>query len=1072
MFFLVSGRIFRVMQTFEELFQSLNPAQQKAVQTIEGPVMVIAGPGTGKTQILAARILNILKQSDTRPENILCLTYTEAGATAMRQRLSAFMGTDSYRVNIHTFHSLCNRLISERPDLYSRRELRVIDDLEKVEIFQSIMESLPHDSVIKDYESYNTHLNWQLNQTWNAMRELQLTSEEIESYNQKLKDPEFFKACFPKAVYSRATKTAKAGDIKEKEYNLLFSSWEKLLAAVHLYPEYKAQKAALGVYEFSDMIDWVHEKLSTDEDYKMSVQERFQFVLVDEFQDTSYQQGDILRLLTDYWGDQANCFVVGDDDQSIYAFQGARIGNMLEFKQRYYNTLQTIVLTENYRSSQAILDASSSLIRNNTLRLTNTEVGLSKELVSSGANRNFDPLEPQIHAYTNEFHEILGVTQDIETLIQNGTAPQDIAILYPKHRFADDFIALFRERNIPFVLNRKINILNEPIVDLLLNWLEYLNRELQEPNSGEYLLYPLLASNLYQFRPIALNQLSTDIQEHRIQKRKEAVYSGYSWREHLHEIKKGKIATPYLEEKEKSALVTLFDFIEKWIKNTASTNVGDLVAQVFSEFGFLALATQNPDSHWLLEVLHTFTSHVNQQCERFPFIKLNELLNQIETLRAASIEISLEKRIGNNKGIQLYTAHSSKGLEFDHVFIIRALEKEWGDASATQYPFKMRELLEAFRGQIENSEELSQAMEERRRLFFVAITRAKKSVHISYFTQKLTENKDSLTPSQFIGEVNPEYFQSNPKARALYEQDLIWAQHQILLRKGKPILEVSAEDWLDERIQRFTFSPSSIQSILKCGVTFYFNYIVRVPSSPSEYLSYGNAMHACMRYLVDIQREENRWLTVEEWKQYFDFQMNRMKGSFTEKQFESRLEQGRSILGILLESKKEDYAKYSNTKTEYSIQTEIDGVLLKGNIDKLIIDGSRAIISDYKTGKVKKIREKSRLSIRFKPGDIPSDYWLQVGIYVMMVNANKELGLFCDMGAIESLTENEEGRFETIEMYYNAEHTNILKELIREAQDRLEKRDFLNGCGKDGCVWCAFTKQQGWVKYLPTDESL
>jgi DNA helicase-2/ATP-dependent DNA helicase PcrA len=93
------------MQTFEELFQSLNQAQQKAVQTIEGPVMVIAGPGTGKTQILAARILNILKQSDTRPENILCLTYTEAGATAMRQRLSAFMGTDSYRVNIHTFHS-------------------------------------------------------------------------------------------------------------------------------------------------------------------------------------------------------------------------------------------------------------------------------------------------------------------------------------------------------------------------------------------------------------------------------------------------------------------------------------------------------------------------------------------------------------------------------------------------------------------------------------------------------------------------------------------------------------------------------------------------------------------------------------------------------------------------------------------------------------------------------------------------------------------------------------------------------------------------------------------------------
>ena len=129
------------MQTFEEIFESLNSAQKEAVGTIEGPVMVIAGPGTGKTQILATRILNILKKTDTRPENILCLTYTEAGATAMRQRLSAFMGTDSYRVNIFTFHGLCNRLISERPDLYSRRELRVIDDLEQVEIFQSIVES-------------------------------------------------------------------------------------------------------------------------------------------------------------------------------------------------------------------------------------------------------------------------------------------------------------------------------------------------------------------------------------------------------------------------------------------------------------------------------------------------------------------------------------------------------------------------------------------------------------------------------------------------------------------------------------------------------------------------------------------------------------------------------------------------------------------------------------------------------------------------------------------------------------------------------------------------------------------
>ena len=1058
------------MQTFEEIFESLNSAQKEAVGTIEGPVMVIAGPGTGKTQILATRILNILKKTDTRPENILCLTYTEAGATAMRQRLSAFMGTDSYRVNIFTFHGLCNRLISERPDLYSRRELRVIDDLEQVEIFQSIVESLPHDSVLKGYESYNTMLNRNLIKTWNAIQELQLDSNQIQVYIDKLKDPEFFKACFPQFVYKRGTKTNSAGDIKQKEHNNLFSNWEKLVAAVDLFPIYQQKKAELGVYEFSDMIDWVHEKLSTDEEYKMSIQERFQFVLVDEFQDTSYRQGDILRLLTDYWGDQANCFVVGDDDQSIYAFQGARVGNMLEFKNRYAHTLKTVVLTENYRSTQPILDASSRLIEKNKLRLTNSQKGLSKILTAAGKNREFPKIEPQIHSYTNEFHEVLGVTQDIQNLINTGVAPQNIAIIYPKHKFADSFVDLFKEREIPFVLNKRINILTEPIIGLMLNWMEYLNREIQEANSGEFLLYPLLACNLYEFRPIALNQLSTDISQHRLDRRKQGIYGNYSWREHLSKVKSGEKETPFLEESERKGLITLFDFIEKWIKNTASTNVGDLVSQIFSEFGFLALATKNPDSHWQLEVLHTFTSYVIQQCERFPFIKLNELLNQIHTLKAANIEISLEKRIGNNKGVQLFTAHSSKGLEFDHVFIIRALENEWGEASATQYPYSMRDLLEAFQGQLEDEETLSQAVEERRRLFFVAFTRAKKSVHISYFNQKLTENKNSLTPSQFIGEFNPMYFQNDPQPRNLEEKDLFWAQQQILLSKGKPVLEVSAEEWLEERIQKFTFSPSSIQSILKCGVTFYFNHIVRIPSSPSEYLSYGNAMHACMRYLVDIKREENRWLSLEEWKQYFDFQMNRMKGSFTEKQFESRLEQGRNILGVLLTAKQEEYKNYQSTKTEYGIQTEIDGVLLKGNIDKLIIQGNLAIVSDYKTGKVKNMREKSRLSSRFKPGDVPRDYWLQVGIYVMMVNAHKELGLQCVQGAIESLTENEEGKFETINIFYNNEHQQILRDLIKKANLQLESREFLNGCGKSDCNWCQFTKQQGWVKYLPGND--
>lgn len=138
------------MNSFETLFNGLNKQQKEAVELLEGPVMVIAGPGTGKTQILATRILNILN-TDTVPENILCLTYTEAGATAMQQRLSQFMGSDAFKVNIHTFHGLCNKVIKDFPEKFSKREMRVMDDLERIDIIQQIIEEIHENSPIKTY---------------------------------------------------------------------------------------------------------------------------------------------------------------------------------------------------------------------------------------------------------------------------------------------------------------------------------------------------------------------------------------------------------------------------------------------------------------------------------------------------------------------------------------------------------------------------------------------------------------------------------------------------------------------------------------------------------------------------------------------------------------------------------------------------------------------------------------------------------------------------------------------------------------------------------------------------------
>lgn len=1055
------------METFEELYQGLNIGQKQAVDAIDGPVMVIAGPGTGKTQILATRILNILRLTDTNPENILCLTYTEAGATAMRQRLSKFMGTDSYRVNIFTFHGLCNQLIHENQDLFGHRDLRVMDDLERMVIIQELIDALPHDNPLKDYNPYSTHKHKQLLDVWTIMREQNLSAETIEGMVEQCKDPEYFKLHFPEMLYKRNFREFNKGDIKISEAKKLYAGWEQLIEAAKLLKYYQKKKSELGVYEFNDMIEWVHDEICKNEDFKHDAQIKFNYVLVDEFQDTSYLQSEIMHHLIDYHGDRPDCFVVGDDDQSIYAFQGARLSNMLEFKKRYSQALKTVVLTENYRSSQPILDASGHLIKKNLKRLVNSDKHLSKELVAAGGNRQFTQVEPIVNSYINEFHEVVGNITAISKLIENGVKPSDIAIIYTKHRYAEAYIDYLRVKDIPFIWDKSVNILELPIIQHLLDWLHYFSKESISPDSGEHLLFPLLNSSLYNIRPYALNQLSADIYESRDLQRRSGNYSPYSWRKHLENTLNDPTQATYLNSDEKAQLSKLISFIDETIRNKKLTTLGTFIGKILSEFGFISLASRNYEK-WLLEVMHTFIGFVNEQSEKKPFMSLEELLEIMVTMKSGDIPILQERRFGSSNGVKLMSAHGSKGLEFDHVFIVRGLEKEWGQQSAKSYPYKLRDLLEGVNH--DSEDDVSQALEERRRLFFVAVTRARNSLHISYHTRKLTDKKDSVVPSMFIGELIPEIVFEDIKPTPIPEESLTWAQEQLLLTNGKPAISGHIEDKIQERLDKFIFSPSSIRNILQCGLSFYYNNIIKVPSSPNEYLSYGNAIHQCMKHLVDLWVSKNIWLSIEEIQDHFTSRMNRIKGNFTEKQFESRLEQGKQLLNALITQKEEEYKGYRTVQTEQPIQSQVCGIPIKGSVDKLISIGDQAIVVDYKTGTLNNIKSKSKLSSRYKGDKVPSDYWLQVGIYCLMIEENPSMRWTKVSGVIEPMIENEEGKFESIELNFTQEERQIIKDWLVKAQERLETKSFLQGCGKKECNWCRFAKSTDWVRYLPNEQ--
>src|SRR3984885_2132695 len=418
---------------FRDEYRKLNEEQRLAVDSIEGPVMVIAGPGTGKTQILAARIGKILLETDTAPGNILCLTYTDAGAIAMRRRLLSFIGPDAYKVHIHTFHSFCNDIIQENLPLFEKTVLDPISELERIQLFKVLIDGWPKNHPLKRYRGDVYFEMGNLQGLFSTMKREgwspEFIGERIDRYLEGLSDRDEY-------IAKRATKEFKKGDVRTDKVAEEKERMDKLRAAVEEFQPFQELMRRRNRYDFDDMINWVIRAFEENKDLLATYQERYQYILVDEYQDTSGSQNRLVNLLIGYW-DQPNVFVVGDDDQSIYRFQGANVENMLEFAHAYEKDLLTVVLTNNYRSTQPILDISRTLIDKNEERLVKQIPGLSKNLRSSHPVISRRAYPPRLQEYLSPRQEMTNITLQIERLLTGGVVPGRIAIIYKENKYGE-----------------------------------------------------------------------------------------------------------------------------------------------------------------------------------------------------------------------------------------------------------------------------------------------------------------------------------------------------------------------------------------------------------------------------------------------------------------------------------------------------------------------------------------------------------------------------------------------------------------------------------------------------------
>lgn len=1030
-----------LLQKFSEAYQQLNPQQQQAVDTIDGPVMVIAGPGTGKTQILAARIGKILLDTDAAPENILCLTYTDAGTIAMRKRLLQFIGADAYKTNISTFHAFCNDVIQENLYLFEKNSLDPISELESIQLFKDLIDGFSKDNPLKRYrgdvyfEINNLRLLFS-----NMKREgwsPEFIAEKIDAYLDSLPTRDEF-------IAKRATKEFKKGDVRIDKIAEETQRMDKLRAAVHEFDRFQLLMKKRNRYDFDDMINWVIRAFEDHPDILLRYQEQFQYVLVDEYQDTSGTQNKLVQQLIGYWS-KPNVFVVGDDDQSIYRFQGANVENMVEFAGTFSKDLVTVVLTSNYRSTQPILDVSKVLIEKNTERLVNQIEGLSKNLVAANTRINQLKEAPVVQVYQSVKEEMAGITLQVSKLLQDGIAPGRIAVIYKENSYGEELARYFRLKELPVYSKRNINILENPFIRKLILLLRYLNAEMDIPYGGDEMLFEILHFDWFQIPPIEIARITVAVNEKKYKGEATSIRKMLSDRTNapakdlfdtgLHEgLKKASRTLETLIGYVPN--VTLLALFEKIINDESQRHNSSIVAYVLN----------HPDKLQLLQLLTALFDFIKSETSRNPLLNLEQLVGIIELMEKEGLPLPMLQVAGTDKGVNLLTAHGSKGLEFEHVFVAGVQAGSWEKKRKPGGGYKLPDTI--FGSQPASSDE-----EELRRLLFVALTRAEQHLNISH--ARFKNDGKEMEPSMFLAEITQQYALPEQVVEMSAEDMADFALLQFTAQA--PEIEAAEQDFITGLLDKFVMNVTALSSYLQCPLGFYYKNLIRIPSGKSEATEFGSAIHHALEKLFRNMQEgrQNQFPPKSFLLHEFEVYMKRHREHFTKEAFERRMEYGEEVLTHY-------YDQYLHTWNPIvAVEQNIRGVVvnhvpLKGKLDKLEFNGKEVNVVDYKSGDIDKALPKLRPPHDKDPNG--GDYWRQAVFYKILVDhyPGKDWKVVSTEFDFVEPDKNKVYRKEKI--IIQPADIETVKQQIVMVWEKIQQRDFYTGCGKEDCHWCNFVK--------------
>ncbi len=1067
--------------SFPEFYQRLNTEQREAVDTIEGPVMVIAGPGTGKTQVLAMRAANILRQTHMDPWNILCLTFTESGVVAMRERLLAIIGPTAYQLRIHTFHSFCNDIIQDHPEIFAlTRDWQVLAEVERVEMLGEILDALPGTSQIKPFGNPYLFLGdiagniKQLKQEDISRDDFTKVLDAIDAFIHSARERfNAFITLLPKErsvascqeVYEVLQQAAVVSHLPESVQGVItrmYAKFEDQVAAAdgkrdsgkactayknalkrwfekldrqlpkqremkNIYGHYQEALKKRGRYDYEDMVIMVVKELKTNAVLLAAYQEQFQYLLVDEYQDTNGAQNELVYILGSF-DNQPNIFVVGDDKQSIYRFQGASLNNMLSFYQTYKEHSKVIALTTNYRSQPGVLAAAQGVIAHNEESIAKYIPALVDGLTAA-TGRESEPI--QVQTFSSEEAEDYAVARQVAGLLQQGVEPRDIVVLFRYNRDGRELLRAMQQAQVPARLEAGANVLDDVAVNQWLTIFEYIVDSGRDDNLSAMIQYAWWGIN-------SLDALKV-------------IHFAGAQRKKLLSVVSDSQLLIQAGVTHQQPFVTFLQRLADWKRAGATIVLQELLYNMISQSGWIDYVLEPANQAMTLGMLQRLTTLLNE-AKRLNYaqhnLTLREFIDHINLLRQHHVPLNAEPWQVASNAVRLMTAHKAKGLEFEHVYITRLNDKHWGN---NREPNKLTLPHGFVRFDILVAQENN---EDERRLFYVALTRAKQ--HITLTRSTHSNSGRPTIPSLFLQEIPENVVETTA---SLPEAPADEVRRLIAGMRPKPLVDHDGiRLWLQNLLRGYTLSVTHLNNYLACPRRFYIRNLLQVPTVRTPFQSLGTAVHNALRDFFEAYKKQGRLPSPEKLQTWFLTHLQRE--ILTEAEKKDTLDRGSALLQSYYSQYKESFSPYVLTEFNFDqYGVHVDGIPLTGKLDKIeLIDatdrqkngqwreGAAVNVVDYKTG------NPERGIAKVKEG---GDYFRQLVFYKLLCDQSAKFPYHMASGEIDFVEAAKTGQFLKKKVTITAADVKNLEEEIKRVWQEIHELNFLNddsACGK--CEHC------------------